>query len=680
MIGLLYLIIGIFLGYSVLSRTKLLTWVYEDISEEAVTTTVLKPPRWFLYFPSAFLLGTIISIVLTYTVAVLFTNSGQPLLYANAICMPLMSATAALLRYRSVKGNHKTPNLPSCHKSDWPFLLVVLASVIVSCLLMIYPFHQEGQLLHIGFSVVGDFGPHLAMIRSFSQGMNFPTQYPLFPDGHVNHHFLFHFLAGNLEFLGLRLDWAFNLPSILSFVSFWMLLFFYSLQISSRYAVGILVLVFSIMRSSYGLPDRLSAQSPSSFSGVLSYILSNDVWLGVAERDNLGLLNPTPNLYANQRHMVFAMAVLILVLILFYPVLNNTNSKLEKEPFRGRMRLLFTDHQAWKARDVGRAVFAGLLLGMTGFINGAVVIAGLLILSIHALFSQHKLEYLLTAVLSVFLVSVQTVFFMGSGANAFSPRFFFGFVSERKDFWGVISFYHVVLGLLPLLVLMAFLILGKKYRILAVAFSIPLIFGTCIQMSPDIHMNHKYVAITALFLSICAAGFIVMLLDTRKQVFVGMAIITILLMTVTGISDATAFYHQNKEDYKWHFAINLNEDLTSWFTHFSEPDAVVLSDTFHWIHPILLSGRKVFNANAAYYAWSAGYDIYHRDQLTRLIFSSNDATELKKLLLDAGITHIVVTDSTRASDQYSLNEGLLNELFESILLKDSMNTCIYVVR
>lgn len=680
MLGLLYLIVGIFLGYSVLRHTKLLAWVYADETEKAVTITTCKPPRWFLFLPSSFLLGTIISIMLTYTIALVFQNSVQPLLYANAIAIPLMAVIAALLYRRSVLKKKSALTLRSHHRSDWPYLLIVLASVIISCILMIYPFHQEGQLLQIEFSVVGDFGPHLAMIRSFSQGMNFPTQYPLFPDGHVNHHFLFHFFAGNLEFLGLRLDWAFNLPSILSFVSFWMLLFFYALQLSSKYAVGILVLLFSIMRSSYGLPDQLSAQRPSSLSGLLTFILGNDAWLGAVERDNMGLLNPTPNLYANQRHMLFALAVLLLALIIYFPVLQSTNSKMEGTTFRKGTRLLFTGKYAWQQKDMGRAVFTGLLLGLTGFINGAVVIAGLLILAIHALFSQYKLEYLMVAIISVFLVSVQTMFFMGNGANAFSPHFFFGFISERKDLWGVISFFHVVLGLLPLLALMAFLVLGKHHHVLTVAFLIPLLFGTCVQMSPDIHLNHKYVAISALFLSICAASFIVMLIATRKRTLIVIAILSIFFMTATGISDAAAFYHQNKKDYKWHFTTNLDQDLTSWFVQSSEPDAIVLCDTFYWIHPVLMSGRKVFNANATFYSWSAGYDIFERDSQTRQILSANDATVLNALLFETGITHIVVTDSTRDSDQYLLNEGLLNSLFESVLLKDSANTCIYVVR
>jgi len=40
-------------------------------------------------------------------------------------------------------------------------------------------------------SVFSDFAPHLAVIRSFSFGSNFPTEYPHFADGTIRYHFLF---------------------------------------------------------------------------------------------------------------------------------------------------------------------------------------------------------------------------------------------------------------------------------------------------------------------------------------------------------------------------------------------------------------------------------------------------------------------------------------------------------
>ena len=93
--------------------------------------------------------------------------------------------------------------------------IVFISAVIglVSLLMWRTFFVKEGTL-YVGLSVFSDFAPHLGMIRSFSLGNNFPTVY-----SHIRYHFMFQFLAGNLEFLGMRLDWAFNLPSALSMIS-----------------------------------------------------------------------------------------------------------------------------------------------------------------------------------------------------------------------------------------------------------------------------------------------------------------------------------------------------------------------------------------------------------------------------------------------------------------------------
>ena len=70
--------------------------------------------------------------------------------------------------------------------------------------IMFYVFYIRDGILYSGFTVYGDYAPHTAMMRSFSMGENFPTQYPHFGGEDVKYHFMFQFLVGNLEFLGMR--------------------------------------------------------------------------------------------------------------------------------------------------------------------------------------------------------------------------------------------------------------------------------------------------------------------------------------------------------------------------------------------------------------------------------------------------------------------------------------------
>jgi hypothetical protein len=61
----------------------------------------------------------------------------------------------------------------------------------------------------------GDLFSHITLIRSFSFGYNFPTEYPFQQGEGIRYHFLFYFGGGLLEALGASLSMALNLPSAL---------------------------------------------------------------------------------------------------------------------------------------------------------------------------------------------------------------------------------------------------------------------------------------------------------------------------------------------------------------------------------------------------------------------------------------------------------------------------------
>lgn len=122
-------------------------------------------------------------------------------------------------------------------------LLFGILTVFVTWM-MFYVFHMKDGILYSGFSVYGDYAPHTAMMRSFSRGNNFPTQYPHYGGQDVKYHFMFQFLVGNLEYLGLRLDLGYNLVSILSLVGFLMVLYGISYRMFKSFWAGAAAIVF----------------------------------------------------------------------------------------------------------------------------------------------------------------------------------------------------------------------------------------------------------------------------------------------------------------------------------------------------------------------------------------------------------------------------------------------------
>ena len=166
-------------------------------------------------------------------------DNRHPLTIANAV---VMSAAAVFIIVSEViKRKKKTPS--EHQKLSVRNGLVIAFFIVLTvfvCSMMYRSFNILQSTLRVGYSVFSDFAVHLGMIRSFSFGNNFPTQYSHFAGQDIRYHFMFEFLAGNLEYLGLPLDHAFNFPSIISFVSMSMLLFTFTVRLCGSRITGVI--------------------------------------------------------------------------------------------------------------------------------------------------------------------------------------------------------------------------------------------------------------------------------------------------------------------------------------------------------------------------------------------------------------------------------------------------------
>ena len=152
----------------------------------------------------------------------------KPLIYGNLAVMAGAAVFLALLygrRYRkenSILSEYEQALIHDKKQFRKELILLVILAVFLTWI-MFYVFYIKDGVLYSGYTVYGDYAPHTAMMRSFSLGNNFPTQYPHFGGQDVKYHFMFQFLVGNLEFLGLRLDFAYNIVSILALLAFLMM-------------------------------------------------------------------------------------------------------------------------------------------------------------------------------------------------------------------------------------------------------------------------------------------------------------------------------------------------------------------------------------------------------------------------------------------------------------------------
>src|SRR3989304_334289 len=96
-------------------------------------------------------------------------------------------------------------------------LFLGFISVIFSIWLMSSSFSYANGSMQIATKAWSDFASTVPVIRSFSFGSNFPPEYPLFPGEPIRYHFLFYALVGILEKIGVRIDYALNIPSTMGF-------------------------------------------------------------------------------------------------------------------------------------------------------------------------------------------------------------------------------------------------------------------------------------------------------------------------------------------------------------------------------------------------------------------------------------------------------------------------------
>ena len=437
-------------------------------------------------FSAAFAAGMLFTGWWTYILAYCFALAGllDPLYVADAIVIPSAAVLSwIMLAYRKRCGFSVT--MMEITEIPDAFGMVLTAAVFVfSAFTMFYVFHLKDTILFSGYSVSSDYGPHTAMIRSFSRNRNFPTGYPHFGGQDVKYHFMFQFLAGNLELLGWKLDCAYNIPSIFAISLFALMLSRAAAVFGGGKGARVIAVALFFFRGGTALFQCIAEHMRAG--DTAEFFRNNVGFIGYSEHEEWGFWNY--NVYLNQRHLAFGFLVGILVCAWFF-----------RYALTGRFsfRKLFLEKGAWKPRVPMMAVLLGLFLGSCSFWNGAAVIGTLMILVGMAVFSRNKTDFILTAAVAVAASMLQSKQFISGGA--FTPQVYLGFLAWRKDLVGCIMYLFQIFG--PALVcipVLAVLMKGGQ-RAWASGCIIPVIFTFTFSLSFYVDINEKYLMIAHAF-------------------------------------------------------------------------------------------------------------------------------------------------------------------------------------
>lgn len=622
MLGILYLLTAALAGNEVVAFL-----FHKKSGEKGIN-------QLWVRFPAAFGCGVLLLTWALYVVSWMFSvcaGAETPLLWGNILVLGGTAAWLALLYGRRWKqgtlGKSREglimDRLVFRREAVFYGILLVFITWI-----MFYVFHVRDGVLYSGYTVFSDYAPHTAMIRSFSVGNNFPTQYPHFGGEDVKYHFMFQFLVGNLEYLGLRLDVAYNLPSILSLLGFLILLSQLARRLTGSFGSGVGAVFFFFFRS--GITFFRYVWEHIQSGDLCTALAENTAFIGYTTNEDWGFWNF--NVYLNQRHLAFGL-LMVAVAVWFFVEWLDAGTAHPETGVRWIKDRIFTK-EAWKSRDLEGALLMGMLLSLCSFWNGAAVIGGLLILLGFAAFSDGKLDYAATAAAAVFFSVLQSKIFING--QAVSPSLQWGFLAEDKSLAGILWYlfqisFVTVAGLIVLVFFMK-----RRNRIVTLSFLFPLIFAFCVSLTPDIAVNHKYIMISWAFLTIFWGWASAKLLKGKwwKKI---LAAVLIVCLSATGVYDFAVILRNNGEGRR--YAVNMESSLTAWLEENVTSQDLILTPEYS-MSEVTMAGVMLY-LGWPYYAWSAGYDTYYRSEQAIKMYTTDSAQELESLVKQEGITYIV---------------------------------------
>ena len=218
-----------------------------------------------------------------------------------------------------------------------------------------------------------------------------------------------------------------------------------------------------------------------------------------------------------------------------------------------------------------------------------------------------------------------------------SPSFYWGFLAEDKTLWGVLWYLLQMSGIFFIgAVVLVILLKRRQQKAALVSFLFPAAFAFCASLTPDIAVNHKYIMISYAFTAILWAWVIVQLFQ-RKWIARIVAVVLTVCLTITGVYDFVVIVRNNGPGHR--VTVNMNSDLTDWLEQHLTHDDLILTPEYS-INEVTMAGVMMY-MGWPYYAWSAGYDTYYRAAQAKIIYSSTDTEEIKKLVKQEKITYVL---------------------------------------
>jgi len=462
--------------------------------------------------------------------------------------------------------------------------------------------------LQIAAKVRSDFAATIPLIRSFSFGTNSPLEYPIFSGQPIKYHFVFFFGVGMLEKIGLPLDWALNLPSALSFFLLIISIYLLGKTLFGKTSVGILSAILFLFNGSLSFIEFFR-QHPIT-SQIFSQAANSDTFASFGPYDDkIVSAFWNLNIYTNQRHLAFAYAIFIFLVIYIYKKRAND--------------IHFTD-----------SLVLGVMIGLFPFVHMAVfgMIVSTLGLSI-ILFPNKRKPLFLSLVVALTIALPQIIYLKGGVGQQFS-FVKFGYLVESLSITNFLKYWLLNIGLVAILTPVGFLLSNVKQRKIFLIFFGFFIIGNIFQFSPEIAANHKFFNLFIIGSNVFVSYVLVTLWN--KGVFTKLTAISLFVfLTLSGLLDFFPIINDHDS------IINDKQNETVNFIKNNTPGNAVFLNTSYLYNEASLAGRKIY-LGWPYFPWSAGYDTFTRSETMSKLLNPQNKVVLCNMLKKEKITHLEI--------------------------------------
>jgi len=608
---------------------------------------------------SAYVLGILVSVWLVFLLSLIFYH-----LTDHAMVMGFILTTTILLAFVV----HERALFKSHIDLRLSHVIFFSVALFYSWVLFSSTFDYDGKLDEIKISrlIYSDYGFHIPLIRSFSLGNNLSLEHPLYAHESIRYHFLFDFMVGVLEKMGIPLDYALTLPSALLWTSLLVLIYYLAkgLFFGSRF-VGFVSIALFLLNSSLAFVEFIKKYPHDSLSSVINswWRLRDYVAFGPWD-GNIIVAFRNWNDYINQRQLILGCALVVLVLN-HYIHEHFNKEKDEKITY-------------------GQKAFVGLITGLVILWHGHAFICLFGFLCLFFLLFPERKKSLVAIVVAFIIALPQMLWLQQSSPNVeshfslnpgyllvnhlipidFMPYRFLNlgmsFIISFTRYW----FFNIGLSLITIPVSF-FLVDGQRKKVFLIFMSL-FIVGNLFQFSPEMAANHKFFSLWILLGNMFTAY----LLYRLFQLGWGGRVSTVVLLfflTVSGLVDMPPI----KNDYSVTLSDFEKQPLAKWALENTGTNAVFLT-TYRIYNPISFTGRRTMQG-WPYFAWGTGYNTLKREKIGKKIYETNSKVELCSLLRENRIDYVQTEKVLEENPVFKINHEFFNTNFKPIFFDPKSN-------